>query len=689
MPPDFSHQNLQGHNFQGRDLSGCNFSQADLRGANFTQTSLRNANLAGIKTGLSQQWQIGHFVLGCLAVASFSAIAVLLNAIFLSYFWQPEILQSTWIPGVFVLLITPILAMVVSTQGLTIQAIYFAGCAIAIGIALLIVLSGTAPNATALTLAHFLLQGSLGSIVILFMGIIPNAISITYASMSTLSLLWATAIAIAVGSFATVLSAKLGIPNPTILIASNCTIIVFSSYIAWQSLHGEETFSGIQRLAARFAVQGGTCFCGSDLTEANFSSASLKNANFANRGQRTTTLTRVLWTNVRQLEYAYFEPGPLSNATIRQLLVSRNGYKGTFAGMDLRGVNLNGANLNKANLKRTNLSGASLRRADLRQAALTGSLAIGADFTGAQLAGANLTDWMIDAATQLDTIARPMPEPQRPVQTKDHQQALAESLNGSRPEMLSVQEVSLNPDSFNHLSPHPMPASPTTASPPVVEQEQPLGEQSGVGQPALSPVSPSATKLRPEPVGVNIQLASLATDLEELYKKIINFAQNVRQFPAQRAEEEKALTLETIIQQLGPQNLLVLYEERLQRVEARLERLESSRVSDMQKVLLTVMRQLSMQPVARRPKIGILLSRLYQGIRESQDLSGAEKAVLLEQVKALAEAKQMSDSEKKAAILQKAERMFQAILQNYPETASIAKLCNKLVPLIWKAIEAQ
>jgi len=682
MPSDFSGQNLQGRNFQGQDLSGCNFSQADLRGANFSQAILRNANLIGIKAGLSQQWQVGHFLLGCLSVIGCSSIAVLLNSFLLNYFWQPEFMQTaTWMPGVFIFLLTVALAMVVSTQGLTIQTTYIASCTIAIGIALLIVLSGTAPHAGALSLANFLLRAACSSIAILIAGVIPNAISITYASMTTLSLFSATAIAIAAGSLTFVFSLHLAGLSQPLLISSNCTMIAFSGYIAWQSLQGNEAFNKARELSFRLATRGGTCFCGSDLTEANFSSACLRNTNFAPQGQRPTTLTRVLWSSSQQLEYAYFASCPLTHPTIRKLVVSRNGYKGTFWGLDLRGINLNGANLNQANLKRTNLTGASLRRADLRQADLTGSLAIGTDFTDAQFAGARLDNWAIDSTTKLNVTAHFPSEPQKLMQTNNQRRSVGEpdstlaSLVKPSDEMLLVQSAS-NPMLNGQLSEQPSP-------------HHSRSDNQLPAQPASPDPLEQVTRTQAEQVGLQIHLATLSGELEELYRKIINFAQNLRQLPVHRGEQEPPLTLESLIQQLGPQNLLGLYEERLQRVEARLERLESSRVSDMKEVLLTVMRQLSMQPVARRPKIGVLLSRLYQGIKESQDLSSAEKAVLLEQVKALAGAKQASDSDKKAAMLQKAERLFQAILQNYPETSNIAKLCNKLIPLIWKAIEAQ
>ena len=94
----------------------------------------------------------------------------------------------------------------------------------------------------------------------------------------------------------------------------------------------------------------------------------------------------------------------LSNPAVRDLLVSRSGYKKSYVDANLRGANLNGIDFNEANLKWADLSEATLYYANLRGANLTETLVLGADFTGATLTGACLEAWNIDHNTNLDRV---------------------------------------------------------------------------------------------------------------------------------------------------------------------------------------------------------------------------------------------------------------------------------------------
>jgi hypothetical protein len=87
-----------------------------------------------------------------------------------------------------------------------------------------------------------------------------------------------------------------------------------------------------------------------------------------------------------------------------------------------------------------------------------------------------------------------------------------------------------------------------------------------------------------------------------------------------------------------------------------------------------------------KPGIKELLIQLQQAIEETTELSVAEKALLLEQVKVFADAKQISESEQRTGLVQKAKSMFEAILKVLPDTAKLAEACNKLLPMILKAL---
>lgn len=58
---------------------------------------------------------------------------------------------------------------------------------------------------------------------------------------------------------------------------------------------------------------------------------------------------------------------------------------------------------------------------------------------------------------------------------------------------------------------------------------------------------------------------------------------------------------------------------------------------------------------------------------------------LLEQVQALAEAKQTEEPAKKEG-LTRARKMFEATLSSLPQTESIVEACSKLLPVILKGL---
>ncbi|MEH2078074.1 hypothetical protein [Nostoc sp.] len=86
------------------------------------------------------------------------------------------------------------------------------------------------------------------------------------------------------------------------------------------------------------------------------------------------------------------------------------------------------------------------------------------------------------------------------------------------------------------------------------------------------------------------------------------------------------------------------------------------------------------------PGIKELLLQLQEAIEEEKTLSAEDKTDLLEQVKALAEAKQSAESDKKEGLARKAKKMFNATLKGLPDTAKIVEASSKLLPMILKAL---
>ncbi|MFB8791728.1 MAG: pentapeptide repeat-containing protein [Potamolinea sp.] len=161
-------------------------------------------------------------------------------------------------------------------------------------------------------------------------------------------------------------------------VAITVIVLLFGNYIAWRAMLGDQKFSWIHNLAVSLASIGGTTFQGADLTNANFTKATLNSTNF-----RGAILTRTRWYETQKLDLARVGDSILAKPSVRNLLVSGNGYKKSYIGENLKGANLAGVNLNEANLKEADLSEATLQDASLEGANLTKSQAIGTDFTQA------------------------------------------------------------------------------------------------------------------------------------------------------------------------------------------------------------------------------------------------------------------------------------------------------------------
>jgi uncharacterized protein YjbI with pentapeptide repeats len=174
---------------------------------------------------------------------------------------------------------------------------------------------------------------------------------------------------------------------------------MLGGYAVWRAFKGDEKFALVRTFGVAFGAMGGTRFYQADLTEANFTEAILKGTNF-----NAATLTHVCWQDAKRLDRARVGDSILSDAAVRQLLMTRNGNSKSYIRANLRGANLAGVNLNQANLKWADLSEASLKQANLKEANLREVLAIGTDFAGATLTGACLEGWNISDTTNLQNV---------------------------------------------------------------------------------------------------------------------------------------------------------------------------------------------------------------------------------------------------------------------------------------------
>jgi uncharacterized protein YjbI with pentapeptide repeats len=358
MPKDFSGKNLRGRNFKGENLTGAKFIGADIRGANFTNAILREADFTRAKAGLQRHWTI-FIVTISLFLSVISGLISGLTTVWVTLFFTlNNIKEYTLIPGILVLIVLAIFFIVTMRQGLVAGAATVAVAAAVAG---------------AVTAAVAVVVAGAGATAVVVAGAGAGAAAVAGAVTVT--------VAVAVAGAAAGAGSIVGI------------------YIAWRALAGDEKHAFVRKIAIAFTATGGTSFRNADLTDANFTEATLKSTDF-----RTANLTRTCFRKTEKLDRARVGNSILADTRVRELLITGNGYKKSYVGADLQGANLTGVNLNEANLKQANLNEATLHQANLEFANLTETQALATDFTAAYFTGAYLEAWNIDANTKLDRV---------------------------------------------------------------------------------------------------------------------------------------------------------------------------------------------------------------------------------------------------------------------------------------------
>jgi uncharacterized protein YjbI with pentapeptide repeats len=210
-------------------------------------------------------------------------------------------------------------------------------------------------------------------------------------------------ISIASAVVVSVLDSLLGIPISLSAKIGSVSIVwlttVAAGCIAQRTISENYLFSQIRSTAVAFVALWGTNFRRANLTEANFSNATLRSVDF-----RRSILKRTYWRNAKGLKFARLGNTYLANPKIRQLVVTCNGQGEIFDGLDLNGVNLQEANLQEASFIGVSLNQSNLRGADLSRAILKQTQLDGTDLTRSILTGAYIEDWGITSTTKLENV---------------------------------------------------------------------------------------------------------------------------------------------------------------------------------------------------------------------------------------------------------------------------------------------
>ena len=468
--------------------------------------------------------------------------------------------------------------------------------------------------------------------------------------------------------------------------------VIFSAYIGWRSLKGDERDYLIRFYAIAFAATRGTSFHGADLTDADFTGATLKNTDF-----RAANLTRTRFYEAKKLDFA--RPGNtiLSNPAVLNLLVTLNGRHKSYIGANLRGANLMGADLKEANFKNADIIEATFQGANLEWANLTLTQAVGTNFTKAHITGACVEAWNIESTTILDNVdCRFVYLLEYPKPGTDDRERRPSSGEFHPGEFTKLFKEVLNTVDLIFRNGIDWKAF-VTAFKKVEVQNQDVElaiqtiENKGDGVVVVKvavPENANKEKIHSD-FTQNYQLALAA--VEEKYKAQLQAKDNeiviYRQQSAEITEIVKLLANKPINVQfdnkLENKNMTNDSSRKVEIGSVGRDFIASGQALNLGEISGTVINTINELPSAPEPdKPGIkeLLTQLKTAIETDTDLTTKDKEKALKQVRSLAEAAQ--NPQEKQDLADTAITMLKGTIANLPTAAKLVEECGKLLPLI-------
>jgi uncharacterized protein YjbI with pentapeptide repeats len=384
---------LRGAKLRDQHLEEGNFSRTDIRGTDFTNAQLEKANFTGATAGLQKRWAT-LWVICSLLLAEISGFFSIFIGLCVLFLFDSD--SSYQIVGWVVLIMLVIFLILMFRQGIVAGALAGAVAVpetIAIAVAVALALTGAVPEALAVAVAGAALVAVAGALAIAVLVAVAVVVAVAGVGAVVVAVAGVGAVVVA-GAGAFLLS---GVITGTLAIAGAgaalVALAITFAYIGWRAMKGDARDAWMRNLVVAFAAIGGTSFRGTNLTEANFTDATLRNSDF-----RKAILIRTYWKNAQKLDLA--RPGKtyLKTPEVQQWLIGKGKDK-NFDRLDLRGINFQGYNLTEASFIGADISEASLQDADLSRAKLVQAQVDKTDFTGATLTGAYIEDWGITADT--------------------------------------------------------------------------------------------------------------------------------------------------------------------------------------------------------------------------------------------------------------------------------------------------
>ena len=663
MSPNYGGQNLRGRSFKGQNLTGANFSKADIRGANFTNAILKGADFSGAKAGLQKRWVIGLLIITFLQSALSGFLSIFIGVL-ITYVFDTKSSENV-IVGIVSLVIVTVFCIITIRKGLV------AG-AVAGAVALALAVAGALAVAVAVALA--------------VAGALAGAVAGAGALAGAVALAVAGALALAVAG------ALAGAVAGAVALAVAGVFVIFSAYIGWRSLKGDERDPWIRSYAIAFAATGGTSFHGADLTDADFTGAILKKTDF-----RTANLTRTRFYEAKKLDFA--RPGNtiLSNPAVLNLLVTLNGRNKPYIGANLKGANLIGADLKEANFNNADIIQATFQGANLEWANLTLTQAVGTNFTKAHITGACVEAWNIESTTILDNVdcrfVYLLKDPKPGTDNRERRPSSGEFQPG---EFTKLFEEVLNTvdlifqngiDWKAFVNAFDQVQNQNRDTELAIQSIENKGGSVVVVKVAV-PENADKEKIHSD-FTQNYQLSLAA--VEEKYKAVLQAKDEEINFHRQQSGKIPEMIISLANKPINVQIDNKVENENMTKDSSRKIEIgnigrdfnasgQALNLGEISGTVTNTINELATAPESEKPGIKELLTQLKTAIETDSNLTEKEKEKALKQVKSLAEAAQ--NPQEKQDLADTAITMLKGTIAHLPTAAKLVEECGKLLPLI-------
>ncbi|PHM06045.1 pentapeptide repeat-containing protein [Nostoc sp. 'Peltigera malacea cyanobiont' DB3992] len=450
-------------------------------------------------------------------------------------------------------------------------------------------------------------------------------------------------------------------------------------------MKGDQKHSLIRNIAIAFAATGGTSFRGADLTNANFTQATLKSTDF-----RKAILICSCWHQAKMLDRV--RPGStyLQSSQVGQLLVTGQGQDKNFDREKLRGVNLKEANLADASFIGTDLSEANLQNADLSRAKLKQTQLDGTNLTGATLTGAYIEDWGITNTTKLDGVSceyvfmrlptKVDPDPLRKPDNKQEVFADGDFAN-------FIQPIFDTLDLYHNQGVDPRAVAIAFKN---LAENHPEAELEIV---AMEKRGDDKILLRAK-TAAGSDKSQLSAEYFDDYNQLKALSQSQQLLLVEK--DKRIISLENMVDTAlkqskfytqGDTNMSDISGINIQGSSNVSGIAGGSSVANLGTISGNVsiaLNELPDSPEADKPGIKELLTQLHEAISQSSDLPETDKADALLQVEALAEAAKNPQESTKQKTAKNAIIMLKGLFSGLPAIASLVEAANKLLPAIAK-----